>query len=234
MRFHCLFEQSGTFKNVFKEHGHHAFDYDILNDYGQTDYQIDLFAEISKAWDKHIDGKSGDSYNSIFDKMTPDNDFVVAFFPSTYFSSQNELVFQGWRGIGNARNKTKKDIQWIIKREHMRALYFEYFLKFCYLMDKLKLKTIIENPLNFNKRNYLNLYSPYRPVFIDENRSLFGDDKIKPTMFFAINFEMKETFLMFEQRLTKPINNLSQKKRSEISPRYAENFYKRFIDGRCA
>lgn len=43
---HCLFEQSGTFKNEFKKLGIEAYDYDILNDYGETDYQIDLFAEI--------------------------------------------------------------------------------------------------------------------------------------------------------------------------------------------
>lgn len=43
---HCLFEQSGTFKNEFKKLGIEAYDYDILNDYGETDYQIDLFEEI--------------------------------------------------------------------------------------------------------------------------------------------------------------------------------------------
>jgi hypothetical protein len=43
---HCLFEQSGTFKNEFKKLGIEAYDYDILNDCGETDYQIDLFAEI--------------------------------------------------------------------------------------------------------------------------------------------------------------------------------------------
>ena len=43
---HCLFEQSGTFKNEFKKLGIEAYDYDILNEYGQTDYQMDLFAEI--------------------------------------------------------------------------------------------------------------------------------------------------------------------------------------------
>lgn len=41
-----LFEQSGTFKNEFKKLGIEAYDYDILNDYGETDYQLDLFAEI--------------------------------------------------------------------------------------------------------------------------------------------------------------------------------------------
>ena len=46
MKAYCLFEQSGTFKNEFKKLGIEAYDYDILNDYGETDYQIDLFAEI--------------------------------------------------------------------------------------------------------------------------------------------------------------------------------------------
>lgn len=43
---HCLFEQSGTFKNAFKKNRIEAFDYDIQNDFGETDYQIDLFKEI--------------------------------------------------------------------------------------------------------------------------------------------------------------------------------------------
>lgn len=43
---HCLFEQSGTFKNEFKKLGVEAYDYDILNDFGQTDFVVDLFAEI--------------------------------------------------------------------------------------------------------------------------------------------------------------------------------------------
>lgn len=46
MTAHCLFEQSGTFKNAFRKNGIEAFDYDILNDFGETDYQIDLFKEI--------------------------------------------------------------------------------------------------------------------------------------------------------------------------------------------
>lgn len=50
MKAHCLFEQSGTFKNEFKKLGIEAYDYDILNDFGETDVQIDLFAEIEKAY----------------------------------------------------------------------------------------------------------------------------------------------------------------------------------------
>lgn len=52
MRYHCLFEQSGTFKNVLKEMGYEAYDYDILNDFNETDYQIDLFAEEERKMTK--------------------------------------------------------------------------------------------------------------------------------------------------------------------------------------
>ena len=57
MKAHCLFEQSGTFKNEFKKLGIEAYDYDILNEFGETDYQIDLFGEIERAFaggGKHI------------------------------------------------------------------------------------------------------------------------------------------------------------------------------------
>ena len=50
MTFHLLFEQSGTFKNVLKKLGYQAYDYDILNDFNETDYQIDIFKEIDSAY----------------------------------------------------------------------------------------------------------------------------------------------------------------------------------------
>lgn len=46
MKVHCLFEQSGTFKNEFKKLGYDAEDYDIQNEFGETDNICDLFAEI--------------------------------------------------------------------------------------------------------------------------------------------------------------------------------------------
>ena len=45
-KVHCLFEQSGTFKNEFKKLGIDAEDYDIQDEFGQTDHVCDLFAEI--------------------------------------------------------------------------------------------------------------------------------------------------------------------------------------------
>ena len=63
-RVHCLFEQSGTFKNEFKKLGIDAYDYDIQNEFNQTDYIVDLFQAIEDAYD----GKP-----SIFDDFTEDD-----------------------------------------------------------------------------------------------------------------------------------------------------------------
>lgn len=49
-KVHLFFEQSGTFKNEFKKLGYEAFDYDLQNNFGETDYQTDLFSEIEKAY----------------------------------------------------------------------------------------------------------------------------------------------------------------------------------------
>ena len=46
MKVHCLFEQSGTFKNEFRKLGINAYDYDIQNEFNQTDFFIDFFKEI--------------------------------------------------------------------------------------------------------------------------------------------------------------------------------------------
>ena len=49
-KVHCLFEQSGTFKREFIKLGIPAEDYDIQDNFGETDHVIDLLAEIEKAY----------------------------------------------------------------------------------------------------------------------------------------------------------------------------------------
>ena len=49
-KVHCFFEQSGTFKNEFKKLGIPAEDYDIQNNFNETDHVIDLFSEIDRAY----------------------------------------------------------------------------------------------------------------------------------------------------------------------------------------
>lgn len=50
-KVHCFFEQSGTFKNEFIKLGIPAEDYDIQNNFGETDHQGDLFKAIEDAYD---------------------------------------------------------------------------------------------------------------------------------------------------------------------------------------
>ena len=50
-KVHCLFEQSGTFKKQFESLGYRAYDYDIQDNFGETDCQIDLFKEIEQAYE---------------------------------------------------------------------------------------------------------------------------------------------------------------------------------------
>lgn len=49
-KVYCFFEQSGTFKNEFIKLGIPAEDYDIQNNFGETDHVCDLFAEIENAY----------------------------------------------------------------------------------------------------------------------------------------------------------------------------------------
>lgn len=52
----CFFEQSGTFKGEFVKLGIPAEDYDIQNNFGQTDHVVDLFTEIENAYRGAING----------------------------------------------------------------------------------------------------------------------------------------------------------------------------------
>lgn len=77
-KVHCFFEQSGTFKREFIKLGIPAEDYDIQNNYGETDHLDDLFVAIEDAYE----GKP-----SLFDNITPD-DLIVAFFPCIFFENK--------------------------------------------------------------------------------------------------------------------------------------------------
>ena len=51
-KVHCFFEQSGTFKREFIKLGIPAEDYDIQNNFGETDHVVDLFSHIEREYDK--------------------------------------------------------------------------------------------------------------------------------------------------------------------------------------
>lgn len=101
----CLFEQSGTWKNEFRKLGIDAEDYDILDDFGETDHVIDLFWEIEKAY-------SGAP--SLFDEIGSD-DLAVAFFPK-------------WSGAQQRKGKTEKSEDRLCTHNMRGALSSNLFL----------------------------------------------------------------------------------------------------------
>ena len=234
MTFHCLFEQSGTFKNVFKEFGHKAFDYDILDDYGQTDFKIDLFKEIEREYKNLVvfpTLPSPKRYSTIFTKMKPGADFIMAFFPCTHFCDFNSLTYRRYVGGGIRVDLDERCIARLIDRNKERAKYFEIYMKFCFICTALKIPTIIENPAS-KPANYLELFSPIDVAWHEKDRSDFGDRYKKPTNFFAINFEMfcNKRYDLKNILKQKNENGIDrQKLRSEITSEYARNFCKRFL-----
>lgn len=96
MKFHLFFEQSGTFKNELKKLGYEAIDYDILNDFGQTDVVIDLFAEIEKTYA---------GWGSIFDNIAED-DMIIAFFPCVRFEAR---IIMNMKGVHYGSEKAQHD-----------------------------------------------------------------------------------------------------------------------------
>ena len=234
MNYHCLFEQSGTFKNVLKSHGHNAWDYDLQNQFGETDFVIDLFFEIEKEYVNLI-------YNpifpneTIFSNMKPEEDFIIAFFPCTHFCDANSLICRLQNAGGKQIAYDQKTVKRLIDRNQERARFFEIYLKFTYICQIKGIPTIIENPATSGGgSNYLKLYSPIDVGYYEKDRTLFGDKFKKPTNFYAINFDMKEKFTMFYDRNYKmqcimncKVDNID---RSLMTSTYAENFYKRFLE----
>ena len=118
MVVHCLFEQSGTFKNEFKKLGYEAYDYDIQNNFGETDQVIDLFQQIDDAYD----GKP-----SIFDSIKRD-DLIMAFYPCIYFCATSQFSF--YMSCRNYRYLTDvQKIDAILERSAKRSEFYDRLLR---------------------------------------------------------------------------------------------------------
>lgn len=226
-KVYCFFEQSGTFKNEFIKLGISSEDYDIQNNFGQTDHVIDLFAEIEEAYDGEA---------SIFDNITSD-DLIVAFFPCIYFSALSQMSFSF--GCKNYRNlsiieKANK----IIERSHNREKFFRLCVKMITVSIDRGLRLIMENP--WNEQTFLKANFVAPPTFIDKNRTLRGDYFVKPTAYWFFN--CKPTYGSTIQ-VNKDVKNvldckkgkeagICSEERSMISPDYARNFICDFILGK--
>jgi hypothetical protein len=225
---HYFFEQSGTFKNEFIKLGIPAEDYDIQNNFGETDHIIDLFAEIESAYD----GKK-----SIFDNISQD-DLIVAFFPCIYFESLSMMAFS-W-GCTNYRKLTiPEKTDKIIQREYNRHQLYILLLKFVKVVMEKNIKMIFENP--YAMQHYLKQGNFVKnPDIIDNNRMLRGDYYVKPTAYWFFNCEPthgftyqndKEKRIILKSKQSKEAG-LCSEERSMIHPDYARNFICDFILGK--
>lgn len=213
-----MFEQSGTFKNEFIKLGIPAFDYDIQNNFGQTDYQIDLFEEIEKAY-------SGGA--SLFDDVTKD-DLIMAFFPCTYFSDMSQILHT-WGAY--PKRSVRYATEHIIERSRYRQKYYELSIKMLTVASEIGLRLIMENP--WGHFSYIKNAFVIPPTLIDKNRSARGDIFRKPTAYWFINCKNTNgcTIKPNKIRLVKK-DARGTEKRSMISPDYARNFICDFILGK--
>lgn len=224
-KVHCFFEQSGTFKNEFIKLGIPAEDYDIQNNFGETDHQIDLFAEIEKAY---MGGAS------VFDSITCD-DLIIAFFPCIYFSCLSQMAMT-W-GCVNYRRKTIHEASdLILQRSKDREYFYSLAIKMLTVAKECRIRLIMENP--WSMQTYLKANFILPPSLIDKDRSLRGDHFKKETAYWFINCEPtnglslqphKKVSVLSKKGATKGI---CSEERSMISPDYARNFICDFILGK--
>lgn len=219
MVYHCLFEQSGVFKNEFKKLGFAAYDYDILNDFNETDFIIDIFDEIDKAYE---------DIPSIFDNFSQD-DYLLAFFPCVRFENQINLWFRGECNSQKKWNDVKKLVYDLELHNDLHRMY-SIITKLAIICLERKIKIVIENP--YSEQHYLTRYWCLKPSIIDYNRRSSGDLFKKPTQFYFLNCEPCNNFVFEAYELVsfKSIVYTSSKvERSLISPAYANRFIREFI-----
>ena len=225
---HCFFEQSGTFKNEFIKLGIPANDYDIQNNFGETDHVIDLFAEIENAYG---------GGQSVFDSISCD-DLIIAFFPCIYFCANNAMWFNG-KSI-EYKQREFNDVQmieFVLERSKERERFYELLLKLFLVCSRNNLRLIVENP--YVQPHYLRNNFPFEPKIIDNNRRLRGDYFTKPTQYWFYNCE--PTYLITEsiqkekkrvQLISGSNGGLCNETRSMITKDYARNFICDFILGK--
>ena len=234
-KVHCLFEQSGTFKNEFIKLGIPAEDYDILDDFGQTDHVIDLFKEIRG-------GYMGEP--SIFDGFMHD-DLIMAFFPCIRFEASILLSFRG-QAKQFKKWTDRQKMQYCMKLQgELSEMYDLVNMLFIICIDR-GLQMVMENP--YSEEHYLRRYWCISPSVIDKDRRIRGDYYKKPTQYWFVNREPSNNLIFealndnaigradavrtmssghFEKATGIKTRGLSA--RSMIHPDYANRFIREFI-----
>lgn len=226
-KVHCFFEQSGTFKREFIKFGIPAEDYDIQDNFGETDHTDDLFKAIEDAYD----GKP-----SLFDNIGKD-DLIMAFFPCIYFSAVSQMNMS-FTAKNNRNLGPKERADRVLERSANREKFFRLLVQLVSVAEQKGLRLVIENP--WSEQTFLKANFVYPPTFVDADRSLRGDYYKKPTAYWFINCERTTGETLQRPKEIKSIINIApnrmpgicNEERSMISPDYARNFICDFILGR--
>ena len=229
-KVHCFFEQSGTFKREFIKLGIPAEDYDIQDNFGETDHTDDLFKAIEDAYD----GKP-----SLFDNISKD-DLIMAFFPCIKFCSVMEQIQH--EDFYDASQRSRQDFgtedyyrqKWAVLRNYSqeRFYFYDLALKMTAVVQIKGLRMIMENP--WHPVNFTNHFWFMRVSLIDKDRTRRGDYFRKPTAYWFMNCTPTngETYQPTPKNQVKTITSGSgasrtEKKRRKILPK--EEIEKQFI-----
>lgn len=233
MTVHCLFEQSGTFKNAFKKYGIEAYDYDIQNEFGETDYVTDLFKEIEG-------GYQGEP--SLFDRISPD-DLIFAFFPCIRFENQIMLWFRG-QSASQKKWSLEEKCEFDMNLLKEVSLMYDLVNKMFIICIRKGLKLVMENP--YSEEHFLRRYWCYLPAIIDKDRRDNGDYYKKPTQYWFLNCKPQNNLVfepisynaieckdairtMSKEHYAKTGADNKKTARSMIHPQYADRFIRQYI-----
>lgn len=227
-KVHCLFEQSGTFKNEFIKLGIPAEDYDIQNNFGQTDHVVDIFKHIEDAYD----GKP-----SLFDDIRG-GDLIMAFFPCIYFTGFTNPRYFTLENNNYKLLRLDQKLDAILERAKQREMFYELLIKMIGVCLIRNIRVIFENP--YSTSHYLWDNFLKQPDVFDKNRLTRGDYYMKPTGYWFFNCEPTAGLSMQNDKEQKTIMKskgagqagICSEERSMIHPDYARNFICDFILGK--
>lgn len=198
---YCLFEQSGTFKNIFISKGFKAVDIDISDNFNQVDITANIF----------------DMLDNGFINSLKDDDKIIAFFPCTFFSDYNKLFISGKSNCFRKMNIEQIN-KYIINRRITRYKYKNKLYQLIRQCNKKHIPLIIENPVSATIKQYLG-----KPT-INHIRNKYGDYYKKPTVYYCYNCTINNSKLtVYDDTVLYKVEHKRGIQRSIMSTKYAEN-----------
>lgn len=125
-KVHCLFEQSGTFKQEFLKLGISAEDYDIQNNFNQTDHVVDLFAEIEKAYSALAGTEQNRTEQTHYSTLSTRVKTLCLRSSHVFiFVMQKRLYFRAWQS-NRKPNHLSKSVQRISGTHKSENIFMNY------------------------------------------------------------------------------------------------------------